>query len=433
MSLTPSGYRSRLMEDKLKFYLEAFGAVEVRGPRWCGKTWMSLSVANSVTKLDDPAVRESVELDARLALHGQTPHLVDEWQEVPAVWDATRRAVDESAGDCGRFLLTGSSAPNMDKVAHSGAGRIARLRMEPMTLFELGLSSGTVSLESLLCGDKVETAQSDLDFQDLVDALCQGGWPAAIGKSKKYQSVITKQYLDAFLDSVSSRSASDRDNLDSAYMRRILYALARNDGGSASIDTLTRDAMNGEDFSSNDRATTNRYLSFVEENYMLRSLRGWDAPVKSRARTRTRPKRYLVDPSLTASLLGYDAERLLLDRQLLGILFENMCIRDLSVYLNASTSLQDPQLFYYRDSYGLEVDVIIETVAGKWAALEVKLDVAKADDAATNLLRLRDKVASNPLAQNPEPAFLGIIVANAPYFFQRPDGVYVIPVGCLGR
>ena len=345
-----------------------------------------------------------------------------------AVWDATRRAVDERAGACGRFLLTGSSTPSMDKVAHSGAGRIARLRMEPMTLVEQGLSGGEASLEGLLAGCELPTAQSNLGLEELVASLCRGGWPAALDKPSELQGIVVGQYLEAFSDAVARRG-----DLDSAHMRRVLYALARNDGCSASVETITRDALRGEEPTSADRADTTRYLAYLEENYMLRNLGGWDAPVKSRARARTRPKRYLVDPSLTVSLLGYDAQRLLWDRQLLGTLFESLCIRDVSAYLCASTKLRQPGLFYYRDAYGLEVDAVIELAQGRWAGLEIKLDVAKADEAAASLLRLRDKVASNPMAQNPEPAFLGVVCANAPFFFRRPDGVYVIPAGCLGR
>jgi uncharacterized protein len=428
MPLAQPGYRRRLMEDNLKLHLEAFGAVEVRGPKWCGKTWLSLSQANSVTNLDDPATRGSVELDPRLALQGDAPHLVDEWQEVPAVWDAARRAIDEQGDAHGMFLLTGSSSPNMDKVSHSGAGRIARLRMEPMTLAEQGLSTGEASIEGLFASRDLPPAASSLDLAGLSSCICRGGWPAALDKPEKLQGVIAGQYLEAFYDSIAAQ-----DGLDPVHMRRTLQALARNDGHAASIETIARDSARGEKTTSTDRADTRRYLSCLEQNYLLRNLGGWDAPVKSRARTRMRPKRYLVDPSLTASLLGYDAERLLWDRQLLGILFESLCIRDLSAYLAASTSLRQPSLFHYRDAYGLEVDAIIELAQGSWAALEVKLDIAKADDAAANLLRLRDKVAANPMAQNREPAFLGVITANAPYFFRRPDGVYVIPVGCLGR
>lgn len=428
MPLTPPGYRHRIMEDSLRMHLSAFGAVEVRGPKWCGKTWLSLSQASSVIRLDEPSARSMVELDANLALKGDVPHLVDEWQEVPSVWDATRRAVDD-AGTCGMFLLTGSSAPNMDKVTHSGAGRIARLRMEPMTLVEQGLSSGAVSLERLLL-DPAEPpfAQSELKLEDLVSSICRGGWPAAQDRPAALQDLVVSQYIEALCD-----SAAQKTDLSPVLMRRILYALARNDGGAASIETLARDSASGEDPTSASRETVMSYLDYLGQNYLVRNLGGWDAPVKARARTRTRPKRYLVDPSLTASILGYDPARLLLDRQLLGILFESLCLRDLAAYLAASTRLRQPHLFYYRDSYGLEVDVIIELLGGRWAACEIKLDVAKADEAAANLLRLRDKVAANPLAQNASPAFLGVIAANAPYFFRRPDGVYVIPIGCLGK
>lgn len=428
MPLTPLGYRTRIMEDSLGLYLDVFGAVEVRGPKWCGKTWMSLSQANSVTNLDDPAVRSMVELDASLALRGEAPHLVDEWQEVPSVWDATRRAVDE-AGACGLFLLTGSSTPSMDKVSHSGAGRIARLRMEPMTLFEQGLSSGAASLEGLFAEPGgLQPARADLGLEDLASSLCRGGWPAAQDRPDALQDLVVAQYIEALCD-----SAARKTDLDPTLMRRVLYALARNDGGAASLETLSRDSMHGEDPTSADRARVARYLDYLEQNYLVRNLGGWDAPVKARARTRTRPKRYLVDPSLTASVLGYDPARLLLDRQLFGILFESMCMRDIAAYLAASTKLRQPRMFYYRDSYGLEVDVVIELLGGQWAALEIKLDVAKVDEAAANLVRLRDKVAANPMAQNADPAFLGVICANAPFFFQRPDGVFVIPIGCLGR
>ena len=427
MSLKPAGYRHRIMEDSLKLHLDTFGAVEVRGPKWCGKTWLSLSQANSVTNLDDPAIREAVELDARLALQGDAPHLVDEWQEVPAVWDATRRAVDSEAGARGRFLLTGSSTPSMDKVSHSGAGRIARLRMEPMTLVEQGLSTGEAPIAGLLSGKDVSPSQSSLTLGELASSICRGGWPAAQGRPEASQGLVVSQYVEALCDSVAHKT-----NLDPTFMRNMLYALARNDGSAASIETLARDALRGEEPSSADRAAVTGYLAYLKQNYLIRNVGGWDAPVKSRARTRTRPKRYLVDPSLTAALLGYDAQRLLWDRQLLGILFESLCMRDLSACLSAATELRRPSLFYYRDAYGLEVDAVIELTDGRWAALEIKLDCAKADGAAANLLRLREKVAANPLAQNPEPVFLGVIAANAPFFFKRPDGIYVIPAGCLG-
>lgn len=428
MPLTPAGYRPRIMEESLRMHLEAFGAVEVRGPKWCGKTWLSLSQANSVTKLDEATVRSMVELDARLALKGDEPHLVDEWQEVPAVWDATRRAVDD-ANRCGMYLLTGSSTPNMDKVSHSGAGRIARLSMEPMTLLEQGLSTGAASLDGLFSQNgEPPAAQSSLMLEDLAASICRGGWPAAQDRPAALQGLVVSQYVEALCD-----SATQKGELDPTVLRRVLFALARNDGGAASTETLARDSLQGEEPTSTDRASVTRYIDYLEQNYLVRNVSGWDAPVKARARTRTRPKRYLVDPSLTASILGYDADRLLHDRQLLGILFESLCLRDLTAYLAASTKLRQPSLFYYRDSYGLEVDVVIELLGGRWAALEIKLDVAKTDEAATNLLRLRDKVAANPLAQNAEPAFLAVLAANAPFFFRRPDGVYVIPAGCLGK
>ena len=364
MPLTPPGYRPRIIEKSLALHLGAFGAVEVRGPKWCGKTWLSLSQANSVARLDDASVRGAAELDPGLVLQGDEPHLIDEWQEVPPVWDAVRRAVDEGAGRCGRFLLTGSSTPAMDRVVHSGAGRIARLRMEPMTLFEQGISNGAASISALMRGEDVPAAQSRASLGDVVESLCRGGWPAVQERPAMLAGLVPSQYIEALCD-----GADEKEGLDASYMRWMLYALARNDGGAASLETIARDTSQGEDPTSADRAAVARYLDYLEKNYLVRNLGGWEAPVKARARTRMRPKRYLVDPSLSAALLGCDADRLLFERQQLGALFESLCLRDLSAYLEASTELRQPSLYYYRDSYGLEVDAVIEVLGGRWGLL----------------------------------------------------------------
>lgn len=431
MPLTPEGYRPRLLEDKLARYLEAFGAVEVRGPKWCGKTWLSLSRAESVAHLDDETVRQAVDVNHRLALAGARPRLIDEWQEVPELWDAVRREVDASGSAPGSFILTGSSRPRgKDKVHHSGAGRIARLNMRPLSLFESGLSDGSVSLESLFAGEDLEGRPASTNLDELARSICTGGWPGSLGRSEQAARLISSQYIDALCDTTED-TASGR--IDPVELRRVLVALARNDATTASSATLALDASLDEGDASPAGQRLGKYLSYLEQSYLLCTLHGWDAPVRARARVRTKPKRYLVDPSLSAALLGYDPDRLQWDAQMFGILFESLCLRDIAVYLEASTKLPSPTLWYYRDSYGLEVDAVVELADGRWAAFEVKLSSAKADKAATSLLRLRDKVLANPAARNREPAFLAILVGDSPFVYTRDDGVLVVPITYLGR
>lgn len=430
MPLSPEGYRSRLLEKKLELCLETFGAVEIRGPKWCGKTWLALSHAESAAYLDDAATRQAVDANRHLALVGARPHLIDEWQEVPELWDAVRREVDASGAQPGSFILTGSSRPHgKAKVHHSGAGRIARLDLRPFSLFEMGLSDGSASLEALFAGSSFEERSVSTSLEELARVVCRGGWPGALGKSEQAARLISGQYVDALCDATAGMRESQ---VDPAVLRRVLVALARNDGCATSNETLALDAGLDGGGAQRPGQRVEKYLSYLQQSYMVRSVRGWDAPVRARARVRSRPKRYLADPSLSAALLGYNPERLMWDAQLFGVLFESLCLRDIATYLEASVDLPGPTLWQYRDSYGLEVDAVIELADGRWAGIEVKLNAAKADKAAESLLRLRRKVLQNPAARNREPAFLAVLVGEAPFMYRREDGVYVIPVTCLG-
>lgn len=432
MTLRPDGYLPRLMEAPLRAYMGMYGGVEVRGPRWCGKTWLALTQAESVVHLDRKAERAPVELQPSIALAGTQPRLIDEWQEVPSVWDEVRGAIDESGSKPGQYLLTGSSTPYKDEVSHSGTGRIALLDMGPMTLFEQGLSDGTVSLEGLFSRDPAacQPHEAAVDIEALAASICRGGWPAAVARPETVPGLTASQYIGS-----TCEAAYQKNGIDPADMRRAFVALARNDGTAASAKTLLADAQEplSADGDRGRGSVFEKCYSYLRQSYLIRELNGWDAPVKARARVRTKPKRYIVDPSLTAALMGFDAERLLGERQMFGLLFESLCLRDIACYLASSTTLLGPQLHYYRDDYGLEVDIVIELLGGRWAAIEVKLDAAKAGEAAANLIRLRDKVATNPAAQTRPPSFLAVLTANSPFFYQRPDGVYVIPVTCLGK
>ena len=421
----PKTYRPRLVDERLQRLLSTFGAVEIRGTKWCGKSWAALAFGESVVHLDDPNVRALVEADPSLALQGARPHVVDEWQEVPSTWDAARRAVD-AAGERGLFILTGSSTPAKDSVTHSGAGRIARVDMSTMTLWERGLSTGAVSLSGLFEG-KFEPSAYDTSLAPLADAICCGGWPALVGADAQTAAEVVDQYLDAMFEVSVPKKGGTPD-----MARRITSSLARNVATAATLQTIAQDAALGDEAGAPAASTVTAYLNMLEDMYVMESLRGWDAPVRAKSRLRTKPKRYFADPSIPAAALGMGPERLLSDGQTFGLLFESLCVHDLRAYAACLPGVHPGSLCYYGDSDGLEVDVIIELRDGRWAALEVKLGEAKVPDGIRNIERLREKVASNPAARNPEPEFSAVVTATSP--FCRHDAehdVYVFPITAL--
>lgn len=423
-TLTPSGYRPRLIEERLDALLDSFGCVEITGPKWCGKTWTAMTRAASMTRLDEPAQRAAAELDPSLALVGETPHLVDEWQEVPEVWDAARRYVDSSGNERGRLLLTGSTSLAKDergKVRHSGTGRIARLSMRPMTLCELGESSAQVSLKALLDGEPCPHASSNAGLEDVARWCCRGGWPANLDLSDAAAAETALQYIQSVLDvNVVNERRSPATAL------ALLRALALNESQAVTYKTLAKDMGSGSD---PDVDTIAAYLELFSRLKLTEDLCGWEPPMRSKARVRVKPKRYFCDPSLAAALLGATPQRLLTDTQTLGMLFENLVLRDLRVFLSTYAGLGNG-VFYYRDDAGLEVDAIIEH-AGRWAGIEVKLSDSKADEGAQSLLALREKLLSNPAARNAAPAFLAVVVGRGSIAYTRDDGVMVIPVATL--
>ncbi len=425
-NLTPEGYRPRLIEKRLDSLMESFGCVEINGPKWCGKTWTARTRCASMTKLDDPAERNAAEMDPSLALMGETPHLVDEWQEVPEVWDAARRFVDESGNRRGSLLLTGSTAlkaSERDKVRHSGTGRIARLSMRPMALCESGEGEAKVSLRALLDGEGFRPAQKETGLVDVARWCCRGGWPANIGLSDEAAAETAAQYIQSVLDvNVIEEGRSSETAL------ALLRALAMNVSQAVTYKTLAKDAPGRG--SGPDVDTVAAYLDMFDRFKLTEGLRGWEPPMRSKARVRVKPKRYFCDPSLAAALIGATPEKLLRDTQTLGMLFENLVIRDLRVFLSTYAGLGN-EVFYYRDDQGLEVDAIIES-GGSWAGIEVKLSDTKADEGAANLKKLRDKMTANPAARNAEPVFLAVVVGRGKLAYKRDDGVFVIPVALLG-
>ncbi len=421
-SLKPHGYLPRIHDRLLSRLLGAFGAVEVAGTMWCGKTWTSLAFGESVTRVGRGTVRLTAEADASTALLGVAPHVIDEWQDVPAIWDAVREAVDERAGERGLYILTGSSSPAKDKVSHNGAGRIARMRVRTMSLQESGDSSAAVSLAGLFAGSfKPVLVQQRL--APLAEIICRGGWPALIGASAEEAAL----YLDSYFDALFGVSIPRR-GLDGGKARAVALSLARNLGCATKLETIAADAFGN--------AAVNKaaaHIAALQAFYVIEPLAGWDAPVRAKSRVRTKPKRCFADSSLAANLLQVSPARLLEDGQLFGVLFENLCLHDLAVYVQSLPGAPAEPLRYYRDSDGLEVDAVIELRDGRWAPIEVKLGENKVPEAIESLNRLRAKVAANPAARNPRPAFAAVLVgAGESARYDAANDVYIIPLTALG-
>jgi len=423
-TLRPEGYLPRVLDARLEKLLGSFGCVEITGPKWCGKTWTGLAHARSVDRLDDPATLSAARMDASLVFDGESPHLIDEWQEVPEIWDAARRRVDKQGNSKGLFILTGSSKPKSDSIHHSGTGRIARLQMRSMSLFETGDSNGSVSLANIFNGDfrsnrrKTETA-------DIARWCCRGGWPSILGIDDDFALETPLEYIKSVLDvSIMSLKRSP------ATAHKLMRALSLNLTQSVSYKVLARDMALGDDDAMQSIPTIEAYLDLLNSLFLIEDLTGWEPPLISKRRVRTRPKRYFADPSLPAALLGASPMALLRDMQTLGKLFESLCIRDLRVYLSVLPGIGN-QINYYLDDKGLEVDAVIQLGDGRWGAFEIKLSDTKIDEAASCLNRFVDKITANKAAQVKAPEFLAVLIGKGDMAYQRKDGVLVIPIATL--
>lgn len=428
-TLTRDGYRPRIVDKRLDVLLRSFGAVEIVGPKWCGKTWTALAHANSADRLDDTATIAAAQTDPTLVLSGEEPHLVDEWQEVPEIWDAVRRRVDDNANRRGQFLLTGSSMPkehDVKRIHHSGTGRIARLRMWPMSLYEMGESTGKVSLAGLFEG-KFSATRRKTEIIDIARWCCRGGWPSNLGLDDEFALETPIEYIRSILDVNISKLHKSPE-----LARELMKALAMNVAQAPTYETLAKDMAYGDEDRPPSIPTIKAYLEELKRLYLVTDLEGWTPPLRSKARVRTKPKRYFIDPSLPAALIGASPRTMLRDTQTLGDLFETMCMRDLSVYMSAMSGA-DNRVMYYRDDKGLEVDVILELTDSRWGAFEIKLSDLKAnDDAAAKLHAFKQKICGNPRAQVSEPEFLAFLVGRGDIAYRRSDGIFVIPIATLG-
>jgi len=413
-------YRPRIVDANLQHALAALGAVVIEGPKACGKTETARRAAASELRVDtDPRVPPTMAVDPSLLLDGEPPQLLDEWQAQPDLWNHVRRAVDDRQSP-GQFILTGSATPDDDARRHSGAGRFARIRMRPMSLYESGHSTGAVSLSGLMDGDPVRVSHEDLDLRALIDRVLVGGWPGLQAMAPTDAALAVRDYLAMIRDVDVERVLGVRR--DPRRVGRLITSLARNTATEASIVTIARDA--GQDGEPLARNTVDDYLDVLQRLMIVEDQPAWSAHLRSSATLRKSPKRHLADPSLAAAALGATSAKLLADLNTLGLLFESLVVRDLRVYASARRG----EVYHYRDSYGLEVDAIVTVDDGRWGAIEVKLGAGSIEDAARNLLTFRDRVDTSRAGA---PAFLGVVTPSA-YGYVRPDGVSVIPIHALG-
>jgi predicted AAA+ superfamily ATPase len=413
-------YQPRVADGELRSLLAAGGAVLIEGARASGKTETAKRLAASEVNLEsDAAARAAGLIDPQLILDGEQPRLIDEWQLVPDVWGHVRRAVDASGGRPGGFILAGSAVPPDDSTRHSGAGRILRLRMRPMTVAELGYSSGDISLGAILRGKPVRAGQSTLNVRDLADLVSRGGWPGLQDRNTADVQAALRGYLDDTSETDLRRT--DGVQRDSRRVRRVMASLARCTATYASARAIAGDVGQSDDPIK--VHTVLDYLAALDRVFVVEDLPAWAPSLRSKSRLRDGDKRHFVDPSLAVAALATGPERLALEVDTLGLLFESMVVRDLRVYAQAL----DAHVLAYRDNTNLEADAIVETRDGRWGAFEVKIGLAEIDKAAEGLLKLAARV---DVERHGNPAVLAVITGWG-FGYTRPDGVAVIPIGAL--
>ena len=419
-------YKSRIADKILKNKLLSKGAVLIEGPKWCGKTTTAEQIALSVlymTKPEDMKQNISLaEINPSLLLSGEVPRLIDEWQVAPKLWDAIRFEVDHRNLE-GQFILTGSSVPiNMDEVTHSGTGRYTRMIMRPMTLFESRESNGSVSLKDLFEGKNNITGINNLSLEDVAYLCCRGGWPRATFMDKE---IALEQAFD-YLDSVINSDVSKVDDVsrNPERTKNIMKSYARNLGSQASNETIKSDVLKNDSFSL-DTDTVLSYINALRKIFVVEDTMAWNPNLRSKTAIRTTETRYFVDPSIAVAALGIGPNDLINDLNTFGLIFENLCVRDLRVY---AESLKGT-VYHYRDASDLECDTVIHLRDGSYGLIEIKIGGDMLiEEGVNNLIKLQNKI---DITKMKKPSFLMVLTAIGKYAYKREDGVYVVPIGCL--
>lgn len=416
-------YMPRLIDDVLKRKMKLYGAVVVEGCKWCGKSTTCMQVAKSNISFQNPDEYENNSMIAdtkpSLFLQHDKPLLIDEWQVFPTVWDSIRYDVDRT-GNKGDYLLTGSATPSTVTPKHSGTGRIVRLLMRPMSLYESNESIGTVSLGDLFDGKLDINSISKLSLEDYAYLLTRGGWPESIKVSKD----LSFDYAKDYIESITNTEIKQIDDVDrnSLKIKSFLRSLGRNISTTVNLSTIREDVKNSRNDIS--EKTISDYISAFERMYVIDDVEAWNPKLRSKAAIRISKKRELVDPSLAMASIGATDKDLLKDLNTFGFMFEALCIRDLKIY----SQYLDGKVYYYRDSNDLECDAVIHLNNGKWCLIEIKLGGNKAqEEAAKNLLKIKSIIDEKEMG---EPSFMMILTATE-YAFKRDDGILVVPLGCL--
>lgn len=417
-------YRARIMDGQVQTYLNTFGAVCIEGPKWCGKTWISSHHANSEFLIADPSNnfqnRRLAEASPALVLEGATPRLIDEWQEVDCIWDAVRYTVD-MRGEKGQFILTGSSTPQKKARMHSGIGRIGKLRMRTMSLYESGDSSGKISLEALCNNEAPQALTGEVLLTDLANYIVRGGFPGALGMQIENARLIAETYVETILTDDAQRIDGKRYDVNK--MRLLMRSLARNESTTASKKKLASDIMAIDD-ESVDYDSVATYLDVFDRLFLLDNQKPFSSNIRSSVRVKQAEKRHFCDPALTCALLKLTPKKLINDLETFGFLFEALCERDLRIYAESFGA----QLFHYQDYANKEIDAVIELKNGNWCAFEIKLGATQIDKAAENLVAISNKIKQDG---GKAPSVLCVICGMSNAAYKRADGVYVVPITAL--
>ena len=419
-------YKRRIADEILERKLKGKGAVLIQGPKWCGKTTTAEQISKSILYMANPEEKEQnitlADINPNLLLNGDVPRLIDEWQLAPKLWDAIRFEIDHR-GEEGQFILTGSAVPaNMDNVSHTGTGRFAWLTMRPMTLYESGESNGNVSLSALFSKGSKINGTNNLSLEDIAYLCCRGGWPRSIFMEHEIALDQAFDYFDAIINSDISRV--DNINRNPERAKNLLRSYARNIGTQVSNETLKNDIITN-DSQALDTDTIFSYINALKKIFVVEESPAWNPNLRSKTAIRTSDTRYFVDPSIATAALGLGPKDLINDLNTFGLIFETLCIRDLRVY---SESING-NVYHYRDASDLECDAVIHLRDGTYGLIEIKLGGDKLiEEGANNLKKLFEKIDTEKMKN---PSFGMILTATGKYAYQRPDGFYVVPIGCL--
>lgn len=418
-------YLPRIADKLLEERLDAKGAVLIEGPKWCGKTTTAKQKAKSFISMDLPDMtkqyQQMAEISPSTLLEGKTPRLIDEWQIAPNIWNAVRYEVD-NRDEFGQFILTGSSVPNeFDNSMHTGIGRISRLLMRPMSLYESKDSSGEVSIRDLF-EDKNISAINETSLEKIAFLICRGGWPKAIGLEEKPSLFQAIDYYKSVVSTDISRVDSIKRDTEKA--KRLLKSYARHVGSQSSLETLRQDMLANQEDTFN-QVTLYSYLDALRKIFVIEDSPAWNPNLRSKASIRTTDTRYFSDPSIATAALGIGPKDLLDDLKTMGFLFENLCVRDLRIY----TDYLDGTVYHYRDKNDLECDAVIHLRNGSYGLVEIKLGGDKLiEEGAKTLKDLASKIDTENM---PKPSFMAVLCAKAPFAYKRNDGVCVIPITTL--